>query len=74
MKTEECNSEFIAVPKETFMCMMADFEHLLNDFESISEAETMKLAEKRLSEIKSGKAKTVGMAEFKKFMKSEGIE
>ncbi len=73
MKTE-CSSEFVQVPKETFMCMIADFEHLLDDFESIAEAETMKIAEKRLADIKSGKAKTVGMAEFKKFMKREGIE
>ncbi len=74
MRTEEANAEFIAVPKETFKCIMSDFEHLLEDFESISEAETMRLAEKRLSEIKSGKTKTVGMAEFRKFMKNEGIE
>lgn len=74
MRTEVATTEFIPVPKETFKCMISDFEHLLDDFESIAEAETMKLAEKRLSDIKSGKAKTVGMAEFKKFMKNEGIE
>lgn len=74
MSTEQSIREFVTIPKETFDCMLHDFEHLLNDFESISEAETMKIAEKRLSEIKTGKAKTVGMAEFKKFMKNESIE
>ena len=74
MSTEQPIREFVTIPKETFDCMLHDFEHLLNDFESISEAETMKIAEKRLSEIKAGKAKTVGMAEFKKFMKNESIE
>lgn len=73
MSTEQPIREFVTIPKETFDCMLHDFEHLLNDFESITEAETMKIAEKRLSEIKTGKAKTVGMAEFKKFMKSESI-
>ncbi len=73
MSTEQPIREFVTIPKETFDCMLHDFEHLLNDFESISEAETMKIAEKRLSEIKTGKAKTVGMAEFKNFMKNESI-
>ncbi len=73
MSTEQPIREFVTIPKETFDCMLHDFEHLLNDFESISEAETMKIAEKRLSEIKTGKVKTVGMAEFKKFMKNESI-
>lgn len=71
---KEQNAEFISVPKETFKCMINDFAHLLEDFESISEAGIMKTAEKRLKDFKEGKAKSVGENEFREFMKSEGIE
>ncbi len=74
MRTQELNNDFISVPKETFKCIINDFEHLLEDFESISEIEIMKVAEKRLEDFKEGKTKAVGEKEFKEFMKSEGIE
>lgn len=74
MEAQEQNGDFIAVPKDTLKCMMADFEHLLEDFESIAEVKTMKLARKRLADIKSGKTKTIGEKEFREFMKKKGIE
>jgi len=67
---KEQNTDFISVPKETFKCMINDFEHLLEDFESISEVETMKIAEKRLKEFKEGKIKPVGEKEFRDALKA----
>lgn len=54
--------------------MISDFGHLLEDFESITEAKTMKLAEKRLAEIKEGKVKTLSEKEFREFMKKENTK
>ena len=74
MEAKERNGDFVAVPKDTFRCMISDFEHLLKDFEDIAEAEDMKIAERRLSEIKEGKAKVLGEKEFRELMKKEGVE
>lgn len=71
---KEQNADFIPIPRETFKCMINDFEHLLEDFESISEVETMKIAEKRLKEFREGKIKPVGEKEFRELMRSEGVE
>ena len=43
-------------------------------FEDIAEAEDMKTAERRLSEMKEGNVKLLGEKEFREFMKKEGVE
>ena len=74
MTTQEQNEDMVIIPKDTFRCMISDFGHLLEDFESITEAKTMKLAEKRLNEIKTGKTKPLSEKEFREFMKQENTK
>ncbi|MCK4968031.1 MAG: hypothetical protein KAS12_03160 [Candidatus Aenigmarchaeota archaeon] len=71
MTAQEQNDDVVVIPKDTFQCMISDFGHLLEDFESITEAKTMKLAEKRLNEIRTGKVKPRSEKEFREFMKKE---
>lgn len=73
MDVQEEEGDFVAVPKDTLKCMMNDFEHLLEDFESIAEAESMRIAKKRLAEIENGKVKPLTEKEFKELMKKQGI-
>lgn len=73
MSTENATPEFISVPKDTFRCMVADFEHLLDDFESIAEAEAMEVAKRRFHEIKAGKVKPLTEKEFHDLIKKEGL-
>lgn len=65
--------ESIAIPRNLFNNLLMDFEKLLNDFEQIAEQDTMKVAEKRLEEIKTGKVKTLTEKDFIGFVKKEGV-
>lgn len=44
-----------------------------SDFEGLAEAEDMKIAERRLSELKEGKVKPLGEKEFREFMGKKGV-
>ncbi|MBU4245638.1 MAG: hypothetical protein ABIF85_04095 [Nanoarchaeota archaeon] len=74
MSTEQPIREFVTIPKETFDCMLHDFEHLLGDFEQIAEVEAIEIAKRRFQEIKTGMVKPITEKEFRELMKREGIE
>jgi len=65
--------ESITIPRDLFNNLMTDFEKLLSDFEQIAEQDSLKIAEKRLEEVKSGKVKPLSEEDFLEFVKKEGI-
>jgi len=65
--------ESITIPRDLFDNLMTDFEKLLSDFEQIAEQDSMKVAQKRLEEVKSGKVKSLSEDDFLEFVKKEGV-
>ncbi len=74
MKAQQLSQRNITIPKETFRCMVRDFEHLLKDFEKIAEGESVKVVEKRLKDVKEGKVRGFTEKDFSAFLKKEGID
>lgn len=72
-KHESLNRPKITVPKRVLNCMLADFEHLLSDFEAIAEEESTAKAEKRLKDVKEKKVEGLSEKDFAEFLKKEGV-
>lgn len=74
LKTESINRPKIVVPKRVLNCMLADFEHLLSDFEAIADEGSATIAVKRLKDIKEKKVEGLSETDLVQFLKKEGVD
>lgn len=66
--------ETVNVSKDILNHMISDIEHLIDDIEMIVDRRSMKIIDKRLTDVKKGRVRCLSEGDFKEFMRKEGID